>query len=398
MKQKKLMILGASSAQLPIIHKAIELECHVITVDNLPGNIGHQFAQQSVNCSTVNQYGVLLYAQELEIDGIVTFASDVATTTVAYVAEQMGLTGCPTKVIAGMSNKANFRLFQQQHNLNHPAFYIANSINDIRLDRTLAVPLLCKPVDTSGSRGVTSVESLTLQDLGKAFSYAQCFSRSGLVSVEEFVLGIDVSGDGFLIDGELCMLITQKYMQGFVPIGHSLPCNLAPGEQQRIREEVEHTCRALGYRNGPIDFDVKLDDHRVVVIEMGARLGGNGIPELIRRATGIDFIAMTIQYALGEQCVLPVDASVINPCASWVFGSESKGRLENIASDKKLRREVPELFEYTMNYKIGDDVPFFEHSGNCLGYALFDCPPSTGYQTMVNKLNIAMQLQVLVSQ
>ena len=87
------MILGAGFNQLPAIRKAIELDCYTITVDYLPENIGHKFSHQFVNCDTQDKEGVLKIATDLDIDGIVTFASDVATPTVGFVAEQIGPAG-----------------------------------------------------------------------------------------------------------------------------------------------------------------------------------------------------------------------------------------------------------------------------------------------------------------
>lgn len=396
MKQRKLMILGASTAQLPIICKAVELGHYVITVDNQPNNIGHQFSQQCVNCSTVDQDGVLAVAQALAIDGIVTFASDVATVPVAFVAEEMGLFGCKVRNAETLSNKANFRVFQQAHQLNHPSFCISERIDLSDIHRCgLTPPLIFKPVDTSGSRGITKVDALNNDICAQAFAYAQRFSRSGLVSIEAFIAGVDVSGDGFLVDGQLCAIVTQKYKCGFIPTGHSLPTDLSHEDQQRIFAEITKTCLALGYLNGPIDFDVKLLDECVVVIEMSPRLGGNGIPELIRRGTGIDLIEMTVQYALGSPCLLP-DALVVNRCCgSWVFGSEHAGTLDFITPVDTLREHIPELFEYRFNYQIGDEVLDFEHSGNSLGYALFDCPLDADYNNMVERLRTAMQLRVI---
>ncbi|NOT83800.1 MAG: ATP-grasp domain-containing protein [Methylococcaceae bacterium] len=394
MKQPKLMILGASAAQLPIIFKAVALGYYVITVDNQPDNVGHQFSQQCVDCSTVDRDGVLKFAQTLAIDGIVTFASDVATVAVAYVAEQMGLPGCKTRNAQTMSNKANFRAFQQAHHLNRPNFFISERIAELATKHTTLIPpLIFKPVDTSGSRGITKVNDLNIENCAEAFAYAQSFSRSGMVSIEEFIEGVDVSGDGFLVNGELCAIVTEKFKRGFIPTGHSLPSKLTVADQLRVSAEVAKTCQELNYRDGPLDFDVKISDKRVIVIELSPRLGGNGIPELIRRGTGFDLIDMTIQYALGKPCLLPTALTVNNPCGSWVFGSEVAGKIEFIVSEALLRAKVPELFEYVMRHQIGDTVLDFEHSGNSLGYALFDCPPDD-YQDIVERLRAAMQLRI----
>lgn len=395
MQQTKLMVLGASSAQLPIIHTAVALGCQVITVDNVPDNIGHQFSQQSIPCSTVDKTAILAFARELGIDGIVTFASDIATAAVAYVAETLNLTGCTFNVAEVMSNKAKFRLFQQAQQLDHPAFFITDQLADVEQQfSTLKPPLIFKPVDTSGSRGITKVDAPNLDQYRQAFSYAQQFSRAGMVSVETFIEGVDVSGDGFLLAGELCAIVTQKYKHGFIPTGHSFPTQLSAIDQARVFAEVAKTCQALGYLNGPIDFDVKISATQVVIIEMSPRLGGNGIPELIRRSTGVDLIDLTVRYALGKLDAIPTAMSVNQASGSWVFGHNVAGHLTHIANETNIKADVPELFEYVINYQMGDPVPSFEHSGNCLGYALFDCSPSMSYAQIVTRLKAAMQLQV----
>lgn len=395
MKQHRLIILGASNAQLPIILKAVEMGFYVITIDNLPNNIGHQYSHQSANCSTVDLDGVCKIAKELTIDGIVTFASDVATTTVAFVAASLQLQGCKVKTAETLSNKANFRQFQQQHALNHPDFFIEKSMNGLE-EKCLKLnpPLIFKPVDTSGSRGITKVEDINASNCREAFSYAQQFSNSGTVSVEEFVEGVDISGDGYLVSGQLYAVVSQKYKCGFIPTGHRFPTNISNKDQALIFSEIVNTCQALGYSDGPIDFDVKISNKQVIVIEMSPRLGGNGIPELIKYSTGVDLVKMTINYALGNPYSLPNDSHT-KGCASWVFGNEIAGKIEHIASTKEMKDKIKELFECRLNYKLGEVIPAFEHSGNSLGYALFDCPSENDYNAIIMRLQSALQLSVI---
>jgi len=396
MKQYRLMMLGASTAQLPIILKAVEMGHYVITVDNIPDNIGHQFSHQSVDCSTVDRNGVCKIAGELNIDGIVTFASDVATSTVSFVAACLHLYGCELTIAETLSNKAKFRLFQQKQRLNHPRFFISQTnkrLFEQCLD--LKAPLIFKPVDTSGSRGITKIDEVTSSNCQKAFVDAQQFSVSQKVSIEEFVGGTDVSGDGFLIKGQLCAAVSQKYKQGFIPTGHRFPSNISNEDQARIFTEVSTTCHALGYTDGPIDFDVKITNDYVVIIELSPRLGGNGIPELIKLNTEFDLIEMTVRYALGESCFLPEKITSINSCGSWVFGSKKSGIIEYIASVEEMKVQVKELIECRFNYQIGEEVAAFKHSGNSLGYVIFDCKSEKDYNNVVARIETAMQLSVV---
>lgn len=395
MKRPRLLVLGASNAQLPIIIKAQELGCHVITVDNVPANIGHQFSHQSINCSTVDHEAVLRIAKKLDIEGIVTFASDIATTTVAFVATHLDLPGCQPELARTTSNKANFRIFQHQHKLDSPWFFITQQREEVdKHYPQLSAPLIFKPVDTSGSRGIIKLNTLNLKNCREAFTHAQSYARSDTVSIEEFIEGTDISGDGFLIDGQLHAVISKKYQHGFTPSGHYFPTNQSLIDQQRIFSAVEKTCHALAYRNGPIDFDIKISSERVVIIEMAPRLGGNGIPELIHYSTGIDLVAMTVNYALGNTCPTPAMPDSSRHCASWIFGSETMGTLESITPAEELKSLFPELLECRYNYQVGDQVPAFEHSGNSLGFMLFSCPPDSNYQSIIKKLHTALQLRI----
>ena len=98
---------------------------------------------------------------------------------------------------------------------------------------------------------------------------------------------------------------------------------------------------------------------------------------VIERATGVDLITKTLQFALGQPVVFQSDQEYMNQCGSWVFGSSQEGQLADAPTMTALQARVPEVFEYVMNYGIGDKIPKFNHNGNSLGYVLFDCPPKS---------------------
>jgi len=390
------MILGAGPNQLTGIKKAVNLGFKVITVDNIPDSIGHKYSHQYVNCSTVDKKGVLRAASKLAIDGIVTFASDIAVPTVSYVIERLGLTGARESVAEAMTNKTRFRIFQRENKLNHPKFAIAKRREDLdgRI-ATLSFPLMFKPVDTSGSRGISMVCKPDPESCSLAFEYAKGFSRSKTVCVEQYVEGIDVSGDGFLSNGRLTFnVITKKYKRDFVVTGHRIPTALSADDQNRVIEEVAKTCTAIGYADGPLDFDVRISNDLVTVLELSPRLGGNGIPVIIERGTGVDLFSAAIQLSLGYTVKLPEKAEISRSCGTIVFGSDTEGILEHLATAQEIMDAVPEIFEYHLSFKIGDEVPTFTHGGNSLGYAIFDCPPQLTYSLIADRFESALHIKV----
>ena len=130
------------------------------------------------------------------------------------------------------------------------------------------MPVVFKPVDSSGSRGITIVDSRDPSICHAAFLSAREFSRTDVVCVEEYVEGIDVGGDGLLIDGILHAAVTRKFANGLVPIGHRLPADLPPDTESLVLHEVSTHCHLLGYSDGPIDFDVRVSPGKATVIEM----------------------------------------------------------------------------------------------------------------------------------
>lgn len=397
---KTLMILGAGPFQTPGIRKAVGLGYCVISVDDRPESVGHKFSHQYLNCSTVERETLALEAEKLGIDGICTFSSDVAVPSIGYVCDRLGLPGVSLAVAQSMSTKHRFREAQKRAGLPHPAFLIARSPDCLEsLERELNFPVVFKPVDSSGSRGVRFLDHASPDDVASAFAFAQSFSSSGTVCVEEFVGDREVGGDGILLDGKLAFLaITEKHLDGFVVTGHSLPSTLAREDQDRIRKALEDCCRAVGYARGPLNFDVKVGPERVVVLEMSARNGGNGIPAVIKRATGVDVEEATIRLALGEAWRPPEGKGRPRGAASLVFGSRSGGTLVNAGSFAQVQQKVPELVELNLAVPLGNPVKPFEHNGNLIGYAVFDCEPPASYADVAARIKDALDLRVEAAQ
>jgi hypothetical protein len=252
-----------------------------------------------------------------------------------------------------------------------------------------------KPVDTSGSRGVSRVDAFDEDQIRRAFEYAQGYSPSKAVCVEEYLDGTEVGGDGLLVDGRLAFAaITHKHKRGFVVTGHSLPTNISADDQERVCREVEVNCAATGYSDGALNFDVMVSPDRVTVLEMSPRHGGNGIPMLIEHGTGVDILAATLRFAVGEDVVLAADPAVRKPCGSWVFGSDRAGIVEEIASEEMVRSAVPEVLTCSIHAQQGEQVPAFIHNGNSLGFVLFDCFPQAEYEQVVARLQSALRLKV----
>ena len=222
-------------------------------MDNIPGNVGGEYSNISFNCSTIDKDGVLKIAKENDVDGICTFASDVAIPTVGYVADHLELNGISEKSARLISNKANFRKFQKENHLNSPHYIFSDNLDEfLKKSEKLNPPLIIKPSDASGSKGIFQVETNNKEVLSSYFQKSIDYSIEKIVCAEEFIQGVEVGGDGFLKNGKLeFVAITEKYLDEFIVRGHSYPTNISNSDQLRVISEIEKTCNLLGHLDGP---------------------------------------------------------------------------------------------------------------------------------------------------
>lgn len=391
------MVLGAGPYQVSLISRAAELGYEVVTIDYLPDNVGHSFGHHYVNTSTTDALSVLSAAKELAIDGIVT-NSESSLPTAARVAEELVLPGPGTACVATMLNKAKFRAFQHQHGLDAPTFVSLEGGDEENVIDKLAgiqLPAIVKPADSSGSRGIHKVNELDSNKPTSAVVDAMSHSQSRCVCIESFREGIEVGGDGFLRDGELASLtLTEKHFENFIVTGHSIPTAISDSEVERIKEEIELTCKYLGYTSGYLNVDTIIGSDSVTILEMSPRLGGNGIHQLIQRATGNSPLDSVIRTAVGDEYEPQRNGSVSQHCGSFVFGSSIAGRLDHISNRKDLQEVVPEVFHLFNAFEAGEEVPHFTDAGSCLGFALFDLPTDVPYEEMTNRIHRAMNIRV----
>lgn len=180
------MLLGGLRYLLPVINVAHKLGYYVITCDYLPDNIAHKYSDEYCNVSIIDKDAVLAVAQEKQIDGIMSFAVDPGVVTAAYVAEQMGLPFQGSyKSVSILQDKSKFRQFLSDNNFNVPNAKGYANLNDALSDVDyFNWPVIVKPVDSAGSKGVSRVDSP--DNLAQAIEYALSEAHNGHFIIEDF--------------------------------------------------------------------------------------------------------------------------------------------------------------------------------------------------------------------
>ena len=371
---KKLLILGAMGMHLPLIQRAKELGFYTITCDYIPEAPGHKIADEYHYDSTTDLNAVLQLAEKLQIDAIMTYNSDPAAPTAAYVAEKLHLPGNPYQAVKTMSEKDLFRRFLRENDLNHPKFFPydknAELLPDIPGD---CYPLIVKPVDSSGSKGCTVVNEYSA--LPGALEVAMSKSRCGRCIIEEYIepVGRQLHGDGFVENGKVAFLYLGDHyfdekINNLVPYSTAYPTRHTPEEIQACKDEIQRFISKVGFLNGGFNVELRISrkNHKPYIIDIGARNGGNFTPKIIEYATGFNFLDAALAVAGGTK--IPEQKIEKQGFFSYlILHSSKKGVLKNISIDKVITSRIIEKHIYA---QPGDNVDTFTGANTALGVLL----------------------------
>lgn len=370
---EKILLLGGSAQQVPAIQCAKELGHYTVLCDYLEDNPGQCYADKFYCISTTDKQAVLEVAKKEKIDGIVAYASDPAAPTAAYVAEKLGLPTNPYESVEILTNKDQYREFLAEHGFCTPRAKGYASIDEAKRDiEQFKLPVIIKPVDSSGSKGVSKLANY--DNLEEKIELALSFSRVKRFIIEEYVEmeGYQVAGDGFVVDGELvfrCFAndhFNYNAVNPFVPIAASFPYHMPKRIHDKIHNEIQRLLNLLDMQMGAFNFDIRIDqEENVYLMEIGPRNGGNYIPQVIKYATGIDMVNYTIKAALGEDCS---EIKMVEPEGYWSYyavHSSQSGKLKEIWIDEKVKKD--NIVETHLKYSVGDEIPAFTGANGSLG-------------------------------
>lgn len=301
---KRVLVVGGGLFQLDIIRAARALGVETAVVDRNPDAPGFEHADHPLIIDTSDVDDVVAAAKRLKVHGVVTAASDVAVAAVAGTVEALGLTGVSRQVAhRGQDKLATFKCLRAA-GLGTPTTVVIHDEAgaESRIDEVGGYPVVIKPPSSAGGRGVTVVERPG--DLTGAVQRAMGHAGPGRpVLLQRFARGRSVGVEAFFWRSELvsAFILGDQYREGFVsPVGHCLPAPLDAKDSALVKHAVSDYRKAFGFEDGPVNFDLRLDDDGVNLIEVNIRLGGNSITDLVREAHGVNLSEATVLTALGQ--------------------------------------------------------------------------------------------------
>lgn len=267
------------------------------------GAVCKEYADYFYPISIIEKEKILAKCEEIGINAITTIASDVAVVTVNYVANKLGLIANKSEYTEITTNKYSMRRVLSISGVPCPLFLKVGGQENPDIS-DMKFPLIVKPVDRSGSRGVTKIASDGELDLAIENAQKESFKRECII--EEFISGREISVETITYNGRHYILqITDKVTTGephFVELEHHQPSSLPDAVKEQIIDIVLRSLDALHIENGASHSELKITEKGdVYVIEIGARMGGDFIgSHLVKLSTGYDFLKGVIQVALGE--------------------------------------------------------------------------------------------------
>lgn len=314
---KRIAIIGASLFQAPLIIKAKNLgyETHVFAWK--ANDVGESLADFFYPISIKEKELILQKCLEIGVDAVCSIGSDIATITVNYIGNKLGM-NCNSLDCSYLStNKHLMRKAFEEHGVPSPRSILVSDVSDLD-EIELTFPMIVKPTDRSGSRGINKVYDRS--ELKDAIEKAKEESFEKMALVEDFVEGQEYSIECISYHGEHHLLaITKKYTTGaphFVERGHFEPAPEEHFTTEEIRKVVFSALDALQIHDSASHTELKVaEDGTIKLIEVGARMGGDFIgSHLVELSTGIDYVKAVIDVALDN----PPDIEVKKHHASAV--------------------------------------------------------------------------------
>ena len=357
---KRLLVLAAGILQIPIIKRAKEMGCYVIAADGDPNAMGFAYADKAICANIVSEEEMLKIAVEEKIDGVIHPCSEVSMAVMGRINEVMGLSGITRDQAIKATNKHLMRQAFETYGAPSPLSNLTESSEHAWsvFETVFSGNAILKPSRNSGSRGIAKIQKgITREEFNRLYSIALNESRDKSVLIEEFVDGPEFSVEIIVWNNNVNVLaVTDKKTTGaphFVELGHNQPSRFSEDLVALVKDAAVAGVKALGVDACACHAEVKVQEGKAYLMEVGARMGGDFISTVLTRlSSGVDMIAAAVNCALGlEPNLQPIDNGS-GVCIRYF--TPKPGVLVDIRNVDVLKHES--VFESAIYCTVGDVV------------------------------------------
>lgn len=402
--RKSIMLLGGSGHQVPAIETAKRLGYRTVLCDYLPDNPGQYVADVFYQESTTDRELMLAIARSEGIDGVLSFGSDVAAPTAAYIGETLELPTNPLKSVEILSEKYLFRPYLAEHGFNCPktvSFSADITVNELMNHaRHMQLPVVLKPTDSSGSRGVTVINELNKAAVEAALAYAQEFSRNRILVLEEYITyeyPYLIGGDIFVAEGKvqfwgLMQCLRDKELAALVPVGKAYPAGLTTKQMAAAQAEIQRLVTSLNLKFGEMNVEVIIGPNNTpYILELAGRAGGNMIPLQLQDISGINLIEALVRYSMGEPPANVTFTGNSKLIATSVLHARQTGSFKAVTYAPEIE---PYVYREIVYVQPGDHVEKLNYGAKAIGVVFLEFKSKEEYEILLPRINQLIQVQV----
>ncbi len=313
---KKLLVLAAGILQVPVIKKAKEMGIYVVAADGDKNAVGLHYADKPIVANITAEEDMLRVAKEEQIDGVIHPCSEVSMNVMGRLNDELGLSGITHEAAIRATNKHLMREAFEKAGAPSPKSFCFDNADDAWkcFDNKFTNSGILKPSRNSGSRGIAKIQKgITQAEFKRFFERSITESRDKSVMLENYIGGPEFSVEIIVWNHHVNVLtVTDKKTTEspyFVELGHNQPSVFHHEIERKVKTAAVAGVKALRVNNCACHAEIKIQDGKAYIMEIGARLGGDFIgTELTHLSTGIDMVAAAINCALGiEPCLKPTE-------------------------------------------------------------------------------------------
>lgn len=376
---QRLLVVGAGPSQAPAIRLASKLGYEVVATDVDPDAVGFEYADHAEVVSIDDVEGTVEVARRYDVDGAITLATDIGVPAVAAVRDRLGLPGVGPETAHRATHKGAMMDACRAAGTSIPAYRTAGDLAAAReFLNTLAGPVVVKPTDSAGQRGVTVVEGAP--DLDVAFEEAVAYASDDRALLQEFVPGPEINVTAVVSDGEINLLslsnrITADPPHFGIALQHVSPPDIDEAEQAAVRRTAESAIEAIGIDTGIAYPQIVVGPDGPRLIEIAARIPGGQMREVAMYRSGVDQIRAAIYHAVGRSfTVEDVTVVEVSQAVAVRFFTELDVD-EDLATFHRARnladaRSIPGVKDVEIRLSEGDDVPTLEDATARFGHVV----------------------------
>ncbi|AZO96072.1 ATP-grasp domain-containing protein [Halocella sp. SP3-1] len=390
----RLLILGGGSGQLAAIKKAKEKGHEVIVSDYYEDAPGKSYADYGETVSTFDIRGNIAVGRKYNIDGVMTSGTDQPVYTAAEVASSLNLPFfLSLQTAKAVTNKRDMKNNFRKYNIPTVKFKIlAKNFSAVELDG-FDFPVVIKPLDNQGQRGVFKLNSLT--EIRDKFLEVLEFSQEEEILLEEYYDSKEITVSGWVHKGQLYILtVTDRIRYGNslhigVCTAHIFPSSFLRGYYQEIMVISQKIVQSFKIKNGPIYFQMLIGDEGIKVNEIACRIGGAYEGDFMPHLTGVDILDLMVDLSLADDLKIKhlQDYKLLNN-KKWLSVQlffARPGRIGRMSSVDELTG-LPWVMQAGFNFSQGDRIGKIENATERAGYFIVEGKNRAGLKENISRV------------